>query len=234
MTMRNTTQWKHMTHRDIFAAVEQMKTGLMDEEIVEIMSMGAGTRLGKWRKERVLPAIDESLAAHVDWEPLLTRTKAHFARLNAAEKAVVPLCRQVAGLALWNPDITDLHLEKLGLPPRTKAKNRPAPVMDKAPRYEVVLSRIRTVGIIYGDAESGTTRKPKGQHGAECCYLPSKHPLEDVSLEMLVQSKFSTRSSLLLEFSEQDRGSFVYLALRWENSRNVKGPFGQILCARVP
>jgi hypothetical protein len=52
--------------------------------------------------------------------------------------------------------------------------------------------------------------------------------------EQLVQSSFHTRSPFTLEFHGAERGKTVYFALRWENTRGEKGPFGPVQSAIVP
>jgi hypothetical protein len=232
--MLNTTLFDPRTHEEVFTKVNQMQTGILDDEISDLMCMGSKTKLGTWKDNTLMPVITEEQAAYREHFPILTRTKAHIERLRLAEENVIPLCRHVAGMAMWNPLLTDLHLEKLGLPPRPVFTRKAAPVMTVAPHYDVIDSRIRTVSVEFGDAASGTKRKPRGQQGIECRYLVSDTPLLEVTEADLIHAAFDTRTPLVLEFAEKDRGHIVYLALRWENTRGVKGPFGPILNTRIP
>jgi hypothetical protein len=51
----------------------------------------------------------------------------------------------------------------------------------------------------------------------------------------LDKSAFDTRSPLILEFGEEDRGRRIYMTGRWEIEREgIKGDFGEIVSAVVP
>ncbi|MDR0754310.1 MAG: hypothetical protein LBF04_02865, partial [Prevotellaceae bacterium] len=57
---------------------------------------------------------------------------------------------------------------------------------------------------------------------------------QEVHLDELINSSFDTNSPLTLEFNDRQRGKVLYFALRWENTRGEKGPFGPILNAIIP
>jgi hypothetical protein len=50
----------------------------------------------------------------------------------------------------------------------------------------------------------------------------------------LARAAFSTRSPYKLSFTGDERGSRVYICLRWENTRGEKGPWSAISSAVVP
>jgi hypothetical protein len=236
--MRNTTTWSPRGHEATIKAVRKISVALANTELSTLLGMGNNGPLLDWKTKTLLPAISELLSAYTAWEPYDERTLKMTIRLEDAETVVVPLCECVAGLALWNPLVTNLQLEMLGLPPRRPSdKPKPAPVMEVAPWYKLVESAIRTVVVEYGDAASGAKRKPAGQQGVECRYLLSKTPFvtSEVTIEMLVHSAFDTKTPIAIgPFTETDRGDHVALALRWENTRGIKGPFGPILFTRIP
>jgi hypothetical protein len=175
--MKNTTTWNPRGHEEIIKAVREMLSGLSNSELSTLLGMGNNGALAEWKTKVLMPAISELLSAYTAWEPLDERTLKMTTRLEDAEVVVLPLCECVAGVALWNPLVTNIQLETLGLPPRRPGeKPKPAPVMNVAPWYKLVESAIRTVVVEYGDAESGAKRKPAGQQGAECRYLLSKTP----------------------------------------------------------
>jgi hypothetical protein len=55
-----------------------------------------------------------------------------------------------------------------------------------------------------------------------------------VHINDLTNSSFDTHTPLTLEFADEDRGKVLYFALRWENTRGEKGPFGAIMNAIIP
>jgi hypothetical protein len=74
--------------------------------------------------------------------------------------------------------------------------------------------------------------KPPGQHAVEMCWAILDAP--PAGPEELFHSCVDTRSPFRLEFSGHERGNTVYFALRWENSRGEKGPWGEVWNAIIP
>jgi hypothetical protein len=128
--------------------------------------------------------------------------------------------------------VTNLDLESMGLPVRPDGTRTPAPVADRPPLVEVSTPLIGSLRIDYYDDADRKRAKPRGQHGAEGCWVISDEPVE--SLGKLSQSTFDTKTPLFLEFDREDRGKRVYLAMRWENTRGEKGPFSPIVSAVIP
>jgi hypothetical protein len=76
--------------------------------------------------------------------------------------------------------------------------------------------------------------KPADVHGIEVRWAFLDKAPVDIKTE-LTQSSFDTKSPLILNFEEYDRGKRIYLAGRWEISREgIKGEFGDIVSAIVP
>jgi hypothetical protein len=75
--------------------------------------------------------------------------------------------------------------------------------------------------------------KATGQHGVEI--LSGKFPEQRVvAREELTTSAFDTRSPYTFEFPSTDTGTYLYLCLRWENSRGEKGPWSKIHRVTIP
>jgi hypothetical protein len=187
---------------------------------------------GIWFDETVLPPSAAFSSAFAAWVDESTRSKSDTARLEHARAVLEPLFRELAGLLKRSPLVTDDQLVLLGLPPRHKGGNKPAPVARTYPWCRVTAPRLRCLSIEYGNTETGRKGKPAGQHGVECRWGFSDTPVIDV--DDLHNSAFDTRTPLELEFQGHDRGRTVYLALRWENTRGDKGPFGPIISEMVP
>jgi hypothetical protein len=49
-----------------------------------------------------------------------------------------------------------------------------------------------------------------------------------------VDSSFSTRASMKMDFNEEDRGKRFGLCARYENNTGAKGPFGPIVVVFIP
>ncbi|MDR1862776.1 MAG: hypothetical protein LBQ67_02525 [Treponema sp.] len=86
----------------------------------------------------------------------------------------------------------------------------------------------------YRDKGSARRGKPADVHGIEVRWAFLDKPPLDIKTEF-TQSSFDTKSPLILNFEEFDRGKRIYLAGRWEISREgIKGEFGDIVSAVVP
>jgi hypothetical protein len=115
----------------------------------------------------------------------------------------------------------------------------------------------RQIVIHYRDQGSARRGKPEGVHGIEVRWAAqnaahfelgsfAKQNSQDesrlrlssqppVSIKELDNSAFDTKSPLILEFGEEDRGKRVYMTGRWEIEREgVKGDFGEIVSSIVP
>ena len=198
------------------------------------MGFAETTPDGAWFKTEVVPRAATFFTAYTAWLPKPERTPTKSLVLKNARKDLQPHFRELAR-RLRNSlpvTVTDVDLEEMGLPARPTGTSHPAPVAKRAPFIRVIPGEIRTVVIEYGNADTGRKGKPEGQHGPECCYVISDHPV--TSLDELIHSTFDTNSPLVLEFREEDRGKIVYFALRWENTRGEKGPSSAIFSAVIP
>jgi hypothetical protein len=182
---------------------------------------------GKWFREVLMKLYTVFASAFKDWKDLNKRTVVITETLKIARKEFEPLFRQLAGMLKRSPLVSDADLVSMGLPPRHEGGNKPAPVAKDAPWYHAVSTRPRSIEIEYGNQETGKHGKPPGQHGVECCWLAVDTP-RVVHLRELTHSNFDTRTPLVLDIDDEQRGWTVYYAMRWENTRGEKGPFGLI------
>jgi hypothetical protein len=88
------------------------------------------------------------------------------------------------------------------------------------------------VKINYRDMNERGMAKPKGVHGVEIAWEILDTP--PVNWEQLIHSAFDTRTPAQLVFHGDQRGKTLYFALRWENTRGEKGPWGEIYGTIIP
>jgi hypothetical protein len=139
--------------------------------------------------------------------------------------------RFVKGYVEYNPVVTDKDRELMGLPIHD---TKPTPVTTPAsfPVPTVKQPSPGTVEVNVVDSVSGRKAKPAGVHGFETAWaILDTAP---VDWEQLNHSSFSTRTPLHLTFHGADRGKTLYFALRWENTRGVKGPWSEIFSTIIP
>jgi hypothetical protein len=160
------------------------------------------------------------------------RGKADVALKNSTRNVLKKNVRLfVKGFLEYNPAVSDDDRERMGLPIHD---TKPTPV-DDPNSLPVALVKTPFPGVIelhVTDSISGRKAKPAGVHGFEIVWAILDTPPTDWS--QLTYSSFSTRTPFRLSFSGNDRGKIVYFALRWENTRGVKGPWTEITNAIIP
>jgi hypothetical protein len=131
----------------------------------------------------------------------------------------------------YNSLITDEERLHMGLPVHDP-KPTPAPAPVTFPVTTVKLPSPGVVEIHVVDSESGRKAKPAGVHGFELKMAMRDEPATDWA--QLTDSLFFTRTPARLSFAGKERGKMLSFAVRWENTRGVKGPWSEIMVAIIP
>jgi hypothetical protein len=153
------------------------------------------------------------------------------AEKNAARDALEAKIRELAGFRLNNPVITDAERISLGLHVRdTKPSNIPVP--KSRPELDIDVLDFRRLKIVFHDMDSDSKAKPYGVNGAVVLYAVLDTPPADVNA--LSRSALATRTPHILEFTEEERGKTVYVAICWQNEKGERGPWSEIESAIVP
>jgi hypothetical protein len=162
----------------------------------------------------------------------IPHTPVQTAEKNRVRKVSKDLLREFIDRFLRHPPVTDEDRDNMGI--RNKKKTHtPVVVPDTSPQLFPDTSVRRRVSVGYKDEHSTRRGKPKGVHGIEIKWEILDHP--PTSLKELTHSSFDTRSPLVLDFDEADRGKHVYMAGCWEIEREgEKGPFGAIEEVIIP
>jgi hypothetical protein len=227
--------WLKNNHRDLYDQVTKTVNYLSTPANRVRMGLGENTPFGVYYDGKFMPLFSDYLQKYVDWADEPNRTPAITARFELAEKALKPEYRQVYNAFFkTNPLASDDDLLEMGFPKRPSGERHPSPKPDKHPGCGIDTSEFRQVKIDYYEVD-GTHKKakPDGVHGVEARSAVFDTPRE-VHISDLTNSLFDTRTPLVLEFADEDRGKTLYFALRWENTRGEKGPFGPILSAVIP
>jgi hypothetical protein len=171
---------------------------------------------------------DLRYAAYLD--PLM-RTPLITAEKTAARKVYEPLVSQLAKGLRVNPRVSENDRLELGLPDydTTPTQSQPPHSWPVATITPVGAGLLR---IDVHDSETGHKGKGPDIHGHEMRFAVLPEPPK--SVEEILRSEFSTRSSHTLEFDQILRGKTVYFCFRWENNRGQKGPWSEILIAIIP
>jgi hypothetical protein len=112
--------------------------------------------------------------------------------------------------------------------------NPPSPIPDPPtrPEFFIKILDIMRLAIHFWDQGSTSKAKPYGVNGAVIYWAILDHV--PAGIEELTNSVLATRTPHILEFTEQDRGKTVYIAMRWQNEKGRKGPPSEIQSAIIP
>jgi hypothetical protein len=155
-------------------------------------------------------------------------------RISRREKAetIGQSVRHYVNLALrYNEYIIDEDRVQLGLTvPDTTATPEADP--DEYPEIEADTAVMRRVKCKFLNREHRVA-KPLHTHGIEVRsgFIPDG---EKPSLTHLMNSSFTTRASMTMDFTDEDRGRRLGLCARYENNTGGKGPFGPIVIVFIP
>jgi hypothetical protein len=130
---------------------------------------------------------------------------------------------------LYNPLVTDLDREKMGL--SLHRGRRPAPVPTSYPVPRLEKTKPREVTMSYRDSETHKRAKPgmvksvevRWFIGDEAPELPEEYPSHDIF----------TTTPIIIPFKEEYRGKTVHFRMRWLNSRNKGGPWSEAIKAII-
>ncbi|MDR2139872.1 MAG: hypothetical protein LBP50_10030 [Tannerella sp.] len=159
------------------------------------------------------------------------KTSVIVAEKNAARRTLVNIIRTLAGFRLKNPVITDAQRVALGLHVRTSTYTATT-VPHTRPELEIEVVDFRRLKLLFRDMGSRSRAKPGGVNGAVVAYAVLDAP--PASPEALTRNVLATRTPYMLEFTEDERGKTVYVALCWQNVKGQRGPWSEIGSAVVP
>ena len=159
------------------------------------------------------------------------KTAVIVAQKNDARKNLTGIVRTLAGFRLKNPVIADAERIALGLHVRdTTYTTVEAP--KTRPELDINVVDFRRLKASFHDQGSKSRAKPYGTNGAVIIYAVLDAP--PVNHSALIRSVLATRTPHILEFTEEERGKTVYIAICWQNEKGERGPFSEIESAIVP
>jgi hypothetical protein len=227
--------WIPKAHELRYDMATQTWTYISTEPQRSRMGFASSTVQGNWLDSDFYFAYIAFSTAYNAWKNQATRTKLLSSALIDAEKAFIPKYRQLyTGFLKNSPLVTNEDLIAMALPERGSGGRHPSPVPSTIPDSDADTSVPRRVTIhFYDDKGAHKKAKPKGVHCIECKWAIFE--TRDLpTLDMLVNSSVDTNSPLTLEFDDKQRGLALCYALRWENTRGEKGPFGAVTQVIIP
>ncbi|MDR2618236.1 MAG: hypothetical protein LBC62_05130, partial [Treponema sp.] len=178
--------------------------------------------------------VEAGNAWHTAYEAtLFPHTPAQTLAKDEARAAAEAVVRPCVGQWLMWKQVTNQEREDMGVHNK-KARREQIPAPATVPELSPKAGNPRQVFIHYRDKGSARRGKPADVHGIEIKWDYRTEPPTDIDQD-LVNSSFDTKTPLILDFKESDRGKRIYLAGRWEIEREgVKGKFGDIVTTIVP
>jgi hypothetical protein len=175
-------------------------------------------------------------AAYADWYThysltLKPHTPAETLAKNLARKRAEKVARPFVNQYLKFEPVTDadrvnisIHNKDTILTPIPKPPTRPA--------FTLRAYGNRVVRIDFWDEGASTKARPYGYDGAIVHWALLDEP--PARPDDLASHFKATKRPYDLEFSEDQRGKTLYVALRWENDKGDLGPWSDILSTIVP
>ena len=233
--MARKKDWLPVNHEAFHALVQRLTNYIMDADNRDRMDFGATTNTGKVFTNEVVPAVARYLPVYNAWVDPAQRTKATQRAIEREEKALRALLRKLYKSSIKDSYfVTDEDLANMGLPPRHEGGGKPSPVARRAPgiRHEALDGH--RVQVDFFDIESENKRgKPAGQHGIEFKIGVFDDDLP-VTPEELTVSVFDTNPPYVFEGTAAQKGKFLKLFGRWENTRGEKGPWSDLFIVVIP
>jgi hypothetical protein len=193
--------------------------------------------IGRWT--HILPAEAAALtAAYADWSAAYTVTLSpHTPAETAAAKLAHTRSKKVLSrfIQVWFRGFTDIvttaDLHNMNIPevdttrtPIGKPKTRPV--------FYIRVKDTRLLELPFQDQDSESRARPYGMNGAVISYAVLDHVPADVS--ELIRTELATRTPHRLNFTEEERGKTVYVALQWQNESGERGDPTEIQSTIVP
>jgi hypothetical protein len=165
----------------------------------------------------------------VTLKPHTSEDTAEKNRVKAATKK--RLRTFIKGYIRYHPAVTNADRDNCGVPNDSDTRT-PVPVPATRPEFSIVVKDIRTLSLPFHD--QGTERRaiPYGIDGAVIHWVVMDHPATNV--KELTNSVLATSSPYTLEFSDEERGKIVSIAMQWQNEKGQKGKFSEIQNTIVP
>ena len=161
-----------------------------------------------------------------------TRTPVAVQAKNDARKIYESELRTlIRSHVTYNQIVTDADRTAMRLPIHSTS-HTPAPDPQTVPEAEIELPSPGVVVIHFHDRGATRKAKPPGVHGVEIAWAVLD--VVPVDWNKLTSSAFDTRTPYKFAFAGTERGKKLYFALRWENTRGVKGDWSEIYETVIP
>ena len=98
--------------------------------------------------------------------------------------------------------------------------------------FNLTLAGQKNIALHFKVTGAASKAKPHGYAGAIISYAIKEKPA--VSVDELTKHSLSGRTPFSIAFTDEDRGKYVSVAMRWQNSKQETGPWSDIQSTIIP
>ena len=159
-------------------------------------------------------------------------TRAQLARRNQQQRELTTLIRFIIRFYLRRPEVTDADLIAMGIPPIDHIRTMHKVVTEKV-EFVLQLRGIRQIAVdFWQQGIEHSKAKPRGYDGAVLIWnLGDERPQEATDFQF---HTMASRRPFIIEFTDDDRGKTVWVALAWQNERGIRGEWSEFKSAIIP
>jgi hypothetical protein len=139
--------------------------------------------------------------------------------------------RDIRNCYFFIPPMNEEDLLELGLPIPDSIRTPHVNVTEEVD-FVLEIQGIRQVHVRFWVQGRSNTAKPAGYDGAVIVWCVLDTP--PAGPEELSHHTMASRTPHTLQFTEEERGRTVYIALRWQNERGSTGPWSDIKSTVIP
>jgi hypothetical protein len=214
------------------------KDGEFDDffrNIVNTVDQKTGGNKPEWN--HIPPDAREELHNAWDaWTAAYEKTKVPHTPTDTAEKNRIrdiskKTLRTFINRFLRYPPVTAQERADMGIPEHDTIRTTIG-IPQTRPEFSIVVKDIRRLAIPFKDQGSASKARPYGLSGAVVRWAVLDKPPADP--RALTNSHLATRTPYIVNFTEEERGRTVYIALQWQNEKGDVGGFSEIQSAVIP
>jgi len=159
-------------------------------------------------------------------------TRAQIAIRNAAQREATKAVRFIIRFYLRRPEVNDGDLISMGIPPIDAIRTMHKVVTEKVD-FVIQIRGIRRIVIDFWQQDVEHSKaKPRGYDGAVLVWnIGEDRP---PAAEDFLMHTMASRRPFTIEFLDEDRGKFVWIALAWQNERGIRGEWSEFKSAVIP
>jgi hypothetical protein len=203
--------------------------------IVEVVDQKTGGNVPDWK--HIPPdSLNEFHDAWNAWTAAYEKIKGPHTSTDTAEKNRIrdsskKNLREFINRFLRYPPVTAEDRANMGISEHDTTRTAIG-VPQTRPEFSIVVKDIRRLALPFKDQGSASRARPYGLSGAVVRWAVLDKP--PAGPGALTNSKLATRTPFILNFTEEERGKTVYIAMQWQNEKGDVGGFSEIQSAVIP